>query len=50
MIKNYQYCHKFLFNLFKVIISSFCFDKLVKISENASALQNFLFDNQCLIK
>ena len=33
---------KFLFDLFNFVMSTFCFDKLIKISENASALQNTL--------
>ena len=46
LVPHYQSCWKYLFSLFKYIISSFCFDKLVEISENTSALQSsFLITN-----
>ena len=38
---NDQSYYKFLFNLFNLIMFSFCFGKLVKIRDNASALQSF---------
>ena len=36
---NFQICYKVLFKLFNLIVVSFCFGKLVKIPENASAQQ-----------
>ena len=35
-------CYEFLFKLFNLIMSSFCFGKLVKIPENVSDLQGYL--------
>ena len=42
---NYQSSCKFLFSLFDFILSSFCFTELVKIPDNASALQSYLLMN-----
>ena len=42
---NYQIYYNFLLKLFILVISSFCFGKLIKISENASPLQIFLLIN-----
>ena len=37
---NYQSYYKFLFNLFGLITSSFCFGKLIKIPENVTTRQS----------
>lgn len=36
---------KFLFKLFNAIVASFCSGKLVKIPENVTAMQSFIFIN-----
>ena len=41
-IPNYQNFYKFLFNLFNLMMSSFCFEKEIKIPANVSLLPSFL--------
>ena len=43
LVQNYESSYKCWFNLLNFIMSNVCFEKLVKISENISALQNSLF-------
>ena len=38
--ENHEGCFETLCKLFNLVMASFCFDKLVKIPENASDLQN----------
>ena len=42
LIPNYQNSYKFLFKLLNLIMSSFCFEKSIKIPANASPLPSFL--------
>ena len=42
LIPNYQNYYKFLFKLLNLIMSSFCFEKSIKIPANASPLPSFL--------
>ena len=43
--ENHEGCFETLYKLFNLVMASFCFDKLVKIPENASDLQNFSLVN-----
>ena len=43
--ENHESCFETLSKLFNLVMASFCFDKLVKIPENASDLQNSLVNN-----
>ena len=45
ILKDFKSCYKILFKLFNLITASFCFGKLVKISENVSVLQSVLLIN-----
>ena len=45
LVQDFKSCYKILFKLFNLITASFCFGKLVKISENVSVLQSVLLIN-----
>ena len=45
LIPDYQICYKFSFRLLNLIMVIFCFAKSLKVPENSSAMQSFLFIN-----